>query len=109
MHRNFWHDWFRLLRLENPDHQMALTALGVQFRLLLVGEVPRNIQPLRITRGNEDAASAVSFRQFASGWNWRRSDRLRCERVAYSRTTDGRTRGQIAFEQQGGNFYVRTQ
>ena len=52
---------------KNPQHQMAVGGLGVQLILLLAGQVPVRVKPVRIARGEKQFFGAVTFRQFAAG------------------------------------------
>ena len=53
---------FDLVRVDAED-EVAVGGLGIELVLLLAGEVPMRVEPVRVARGEEKFFGAVGFRQ----------------------------------------------
>ena len=93
---------------KNANNQVTITALGIVAGLLFRGEIPRDIQPMGVARGQEDAACAVSFGKFARAGKRSRSHGDGSEGVAGTRAAHSGRWRLVAFEKERRNLHFAT-
>ncbi len=88
----------------NPQNEVAVRGLRVQFRLLFARQIPVRVKPVRVARGQGKFLGAVGFGQFGFRRLKMRRGRRGTERIFFAGAADGRRRGLVAFKQNGRHF-----
>ena len=93
----------RLSRAEKSKGEMSVSRGLDVFGLLHVGQVPENVEPMRVAGRDHQQTGAIGFWQFAQFVLRRDSRRLGTELVARTRSAASWCRRTVALQQDCGN------